>query len=156
MPSFAGAHNGLGQTLDTERNGDGVACGTPASEGGCGADDCHLRYKRKFHHLRPPCAGAQSLSPLIPLLVAVAGFALKRSSLTLLFPLEAIRSSFVLLTHWEGCVVLCLFFLFFVGGKKSCFERYCFFLRYLSPSYELVAPSCASIDISIGRPSYVE
>lgn len=98
--------------LDTERNGDGVACGTPASEGGCGADDCHLRYKRKFHHLRPPCAGAQSLSRLIPLLVTVTGFALKRSSLKLLFPLETIRSSFVLLKHWEGCVVLCCVFFF--------------------------------------------
>lgn len=62
IPSFAGADNCLRQTLDTERNGDGVACGTPASEGGCGADDCHLRYKRKFHHLRPPCAGAVTLS----------------------------------------------------------------------------------------------
>jgi hypothetical protein len=39
---------------------------------------------------------------LIPPLVTVAGFALKRSSLKLLFPLEAIRSSFVLLKHWEG------------------------------------------------------
>jgi len=55
----------------------------------------------------------QSLSRLIPLLIAVAGFGLKRSSLKLLFPLEAIRSSFVLLTHWEGCVVLCCVFFFF-------------------------------------------
>jgi hypothetical protein len=122
-----GAPNCLGQTLDTERNGDGVACGTPASEGGCGADDCHLRYKRKFHHLRPPCAGAQSLSRLIPLLVAVAGFALKRSSLKLLFPLEAIRSSFVLLTHWEGCVVLSFLFFFSLEARSLVLNVFFFF-----------------------------
>lgn len=125
MPSFAGAHNCLGQTLDTERNGDGVACGTPASEGGCGADDCHLRYKRKFHHLRPPCEGAQSLSRLIPLLVTVAGFALKRSPLKLLFPLEAIRSSFCPPEALGGlcCVVLCcvFFFSFFRWRQKVLF-----------------------------------
>lgn len=121
MPSFAGAHNCLGQTLDTERNGDGVACGTPASEGGCGADDCHLRYKRKFHHLRPPCEGAHSLSRRIPPLVTVAGFALKRSSLKSLFPLEAIRSSFVLLKHWECCVVLCFLFFHFRWRQEVLF-----------------------------------